>query len=112
VLQRVPVALRARRRPGRDGAHVPALEDSRGVLYYETLKHDGSFPIVGVNTFLDPNGSPTVDSERSHSARLKKRRITQSTRAMPCGSGTAKVRSRQPRAGAARGAQRGNVFAG
>ena len=29
-------------------------------LYYETLKHDGSFPIVGVNTFLDPNGSPTV----------------------------------------------------
>lgn len=23
-------------------------------LYYETLKHDGSLPIVGVNTFLDP----------------------------------------------------------
>ncbi len=29
-------------------------------LYYETLKHDGSLPIVGVNTFLDPKGSPTV----------------------------------------------------
>lgn len=29
-------------------------------LYYETLKHDGSLPIVGVNTFLDPNGSPTI----------------------------------------------------
>ena len=29
-------------------------------LYYETMKHDGSFPIVGVNTFLDPQGSLTV----------------------------------------------------
>ncbi|NQW01430.1 MAG: methylmalonyl-CoA mutase, partial [Rhodospirillales bacterium] len=24
-------------------------------LHYETLKHDGSLPIVGVNTFLNPN---------------------------------------------------------
>ncbi len=24
-------------------------------LYYETLKHDGTLPIVGVNTFLNPN---------------------------------------------------------
>jgi methylmalonyl-CoA mutase len=29
-------------------------------LYYETRKHDGTLPIVGVNTFLDPKGSPTV----------------------------------------------------
>ncbi len=29
-------------------------------LYYETLKHDGTFPIIGVNTFLNKNGSPTV----------------------------------------------------
>ncbi len=29
-------------------------------LYYETLKHDGKLPIVGVNTFLGPQGSPTV----------------------------------------------------
>jgi methylmalonyl-CoA mutase len=29
-------------------------------LHYETLKHDGKLPIVGVNTFLDPRGSPTV----------------------------------------------------
>ena len=29
-------------------------------LYYETLKHNGALPIVGVNTFLDPKGSPTV----------------------------------------------------
>jgi len=29
-------------------------------LYYETLKHNGEFPIIGVNTFLNKNGSPTV----------------------------------------------------
>ncbi|NOY26926.1 MAG: methylmalonyl-CoA mutase, partial [Oligoflexia bacterium] len=29
-------------------------------LLYETLKHTGQLPIVGVNTFLDPKGSPTI----------------------------------------------------
>ncbi len=29
-------------------------------LYYETLKHTGEFPIVGVNTFLSKSGSPTT----------------------------------------------------
>jgi methylmalonyl-CoA mutase len=29
-------------------------------LYYETLKHTGRYPIVGVNTFLSSRGSPTV----------------------------------------------------
>jgi len=29
-------------------------------LYYETLKHNGEFPIIGVNTFLSKDGSPTV----------------------------------------------------
>ena len=29
-------------------------------LYYETLKHNGDLPIMGVNTFLSPNGSPTI----------------------------------------------------
>ena len=29
-------------------------------LYYETLKHNGDYPIVGVNTFLSSKGSPTV----------------------------------------------------
>jgi methylmalonyl-CoA mutase len=29
-------------------------------LYYETLKHNGDYPIVGVNTFLNKNGSPTI----------------------------------------------------
>ena len=29
-------------------------------LYYETLKHSGAYPIIGVNTFLNKQGSPTV----------------------------------------------------
>jgi methylmalonyl-CoA mutase len=29
-------------------------------LYYETLKHTGEYPIIGVNTFLSSEGSPTV----------------------------------------------------
>ena len=29
-------------------------------LYYETLKHSGEFPIIGVNTFLNKKGSPTI----------------------------------------------------
>jgi len=29
-------------------------------LYYESLKHTGELPIIGVNTFLNKNGSPTI----------------------------------------------------
>jgi len=29
-------------------------------LYYETLKHSGKLPIMGVNTFLSSKGSPTI----------------------------------------------------
>jgi isobutyryl-CoA mutase len=29
-------------------------------LYYETLKHTGELPIMGVNTFLSSEGSPTM----------------------------------------------------
>ncbi|MEM8566723.1 MAG: methylmalonyl-CoA mutase family protein [Bacteroidota bacterium] len=29
-------------------------------LHYETLKHTGDYPIVGVNTFLSSKGSPTI----------------------------------------------------
>jgi len=29
-------------------------------LYYETMKHTGEYPIIGVNTFLNSKGSPTV----------------------------------------------------
>ncbi len=29
-------------------------------LYYENLKHTGEYPIIGVNTFLSKDGSPTI----------------------------------------------------
>jgi len=29
-------------------------------LYYESLKHNGNLPLIGVNTFLNKNGSPTL----------------------------------------------------
>jgi methylmalonyl-CoA mutase len=29
-------------------------------LHYETLKHTGELPIIGVNTFLNKKGSPTI----------------------------------------------------
>ena len=29
-------------------------------LYYETLKHTGEYPIIGVNTFKNSKGSPTI----------------------------------------------------
>ncbi len=33
-------------------------------MYYEKLKHTGELPVVGVNTFLDEHGSPTVIPEQ------------------------------------------------
>jgi methylmalonyl-CoA mutase len=32
-------------------------------LYYESLKHSGEYPIIGVNTFLSSKGSPTIIPE-------------------------------------------------
>ena len=32
-------------------------------LHYETLKHTGEYPIIGVNTFLNKKGSPTIIPE-------------------------------------------------
>ena len=29
-------------------------------LYYETKKHTGELPLMGVNTFLNKKGSPTI----------------------------------------------------
>jgi methylmalonyl-CoA mutase len=29
-------------------------------MHYETLKHTGEYPIIGVNTFLSSAGSPTI----------------------------------------------------
>src|SRR5215831_729765 len=49
---------RARRRAGRYGDRLPARQDQEESLYYEHKKHDGSYPIVGVNTFRNPHGDP------------------------------------------------------
>jgi isobutyryl-CoA mutase len=50
-------------------------------LYYETKKHDGSYPIIGVNTFRNPHGDPdaqhvelarsTEEEKQSQLARLR-----------------------------------------
>jgi methylmalonyl-CoA mutase len=52
-------------------------------IYYETLKHSGELPIIGVNTFRDPEGEPvqpaaslelaraTEDEKRSQLNRLR-----------------------------------------
>jgi methylmalonyl-CoA mutase len=54
VLAGVRGPLPPRRRAGRDGAAVPALEDPGRVDALRALKHDGTLPIIGVNTWLDP----------------------------------------------------------
>ena len=45
------------------GAMETAYQRSRiqeESLYYENLKHSGELPIMGVNTFLSSEGSPTI----------------------------------------------------
>ena len=41
-------------------------------LYYEHRKHDGSFPIIGVNTFLNPAGEEHFDTMLSRSTEEEK----------------------------------------
>ncbi|MEY2659803.1 MAG: Methylmalonyl-CoA mutase, partial [Pseudomonadota bacterium] len=31
-------------------------------MHYEMLKHTGEYPIIGVNTFRNPNGDPVPDA--------------------------------------------------
>jgi methylmalonyl-CoA mutase N-terminal domain/subunit len=41
-------------------------------LYYEHKKHDGSFPIVGVNTFRNPQGDAPIEIELARSTEEEK----------------------------------------
>ena len=41
-------------------------------LYYERKKHDGSYPIIGVNTFLNPHGTTLVTPELARSTEAEK----------------------------------------
>ena len=74
VLEEFDSHLRARRRARRHGAHVPALRIQEESLHYETLKHSGELPIVGVNTFLDDKGPTIVPGEVIRSTEEEKRR--------------------------------------
>jgi methylmalonyl-CoA mutase len=41
-------------------------------LYYEHKKHDGSYPLIGVNTFLNPKGSGVQEIELARSTEEEK----------------------------------------
>lgn len=41
-------------------------------MYYETLKHTGELPIVGVNTYINPNSKAGVDMDHMELARASK----------------------------------------
>jgi len=43
---------------GRDGDRLPARQIQEDSMLYEHRKHDGSYPIIGVNTFRNPRGNP------------------------------------------------------
>jgi methylmalonyl-CoA mutase len=59
-------------------------------LYYETLKHSGALPIVGVNTFLSSEGSPTVlPREVIRATEDEKKRQIETVRALHERSGNA-----------------------
>ncbi len=42
-------------------------------LYYESLKHSGELPVIGVNTFLSKEGSPTIIPEEVIRATAKEK---------------------------------------
>ncbi|MBK7354513.1 MAG: cobalamin-dependent protein [Propionivibrio sp.] len=41
-------------------------------LYYESKKHDGSYPIIGVNTFRNPKGDAQIEIEMARSTEEEK----------------------------------------
>ena len=43
-----------------EGGHLRQHLIKNIIQHYETLKHNGDFPIIGVNTFLSSKGSPTI----------------------------------------------------
>jgi methylmalonyl-CoA mutase N-terminal domain len=43
-------------------------------LYYETLKHNGQLPLIGVNTFLNPNAAHAVSIPLARATEEEKRR--------------------------------------
>ncbi|MBI5786844.1 MAG: methylmalonyl-CoA mutase, partial [Rhodocyclales bacterium] len=78
-------------------------------LYYEQKKHDGSYPLIGVNTFLNPKGSGVQEIELARSteeekqSQLKRLRDFQSRNAEQAPIRLAKLRQAV--------IENGNVFA-
>ena len=57
-------------------------------LHYEIKKHDGSYPIIGVNTFLNPQGARAADAgagalQRGRRSRARSTACATSRRATP-----------------------------
>ena len=53
---------------------IKRSKNSRRIFIYESLKHTGEFPIIGVNTFLNSKGSPTIiPNEVIRSTKIGKR---------------------------------------
>ena len=50
-------------------------------MHYEHLKHDGGLPIVGVNTFLNPNPAPPVTPELIRSTEAEKQQQIENLKA-------------------------------
>jgi len=68
-------------------------------LYYEHKKHDGSYPIIGVNTFRSPHGDPTPQklelirsTEEEKRSQLKRLRAFQERNASESGKMLARLR--------------------
>ena len=78
-------------------------------LYYEQKKHDGSYPLIGVNTFLNPKGSGVQEIELARSteeekqSQLKRLRDFQSRNAAEAPAWLAKLKQTV--------IENGNVFA-
>ncbi len=69
--------------------HVPAHQDPGGIAcYYETLKHTGELPIVGVNTYLDPQGLAHGAAQGGDPLAATTRRSLPSPRCRPSRSAT------------------------
>ncbi|MEM9692652.1 MAG: methylmalonyl-CoA mutase family protein [Myxococcota bacterium] len=63
-------------------------------MLYESKKHSGELPVIGVNTFLDPKGSPTiVPAEVIRSRDEEKRYAIESRRAFQTRGADARQRS-------------------
>jgi methylmalonyl-CoA mutase len=78
-------------------------------LYYEHKKHDGSYPIIGVNTFRNPKGDAQVEIELARSteeekqSQLKRLRDFQQRNAVESGAMLARLKQTV--------IENGNVFA-